>query len=179
MTEPLTLARPYARAAFEMASAHDVRRDWADKLAFAAAVAADPRVASLFGDPRVAQNDLAALVLPSGEPADSLFAGFVRVLAENRRLPVLPEISALFETLKREAERVVKISVRSAAPIEATETIRLKEALQRRFGRDNEIEIEQSIDASMLGGAIIDAGDVVIDGSVRGRLARLQQALMN
>jgi F-type H+-transporting ATPase subunit delta len=177
MSNALTLARPYARAAFELARSNNALGDWAGKLAFAAQVAADPRVTALFGDPRVAQADLAALVTPEGESADSPFAGFVRVLAENGRLPVLPEIGALFEGLKNEAERVLKVSVRSATPIDAGETAKLKEALKRRFGRD--IEIEQSIDAGMLGGAVIDAGDIVIDGSVRGRLARLEQALAN
>jgi F-type H+-transporting ATPase subunit delta len=175
MSSALTLARPYARAAFEMARSNNALGDWAGKLAFAAQVAADPRVTALFGDPRVAQADLAALVTPEGEAADSPFAGLVRVLAENGRLPVLPEIGALFEQLKNEAERVLKVNVRSATAIDAGDTAKLKDALKRRFGRD--IEIEQSIDASMLGGAVIDAGDVVIDGSVRGRLARLEQAL--
>ena len=177
MTQPITLARPYARAAFEMASAHGARREWAEKLAFAAAIAVDPRVASLFGDPRVAENDLADLVLPRGEPADSLFAGFVRLLAENHRLPVLPEIHAAFEQLKDEAERVLKINIRSTTPIDPAESARLQAALKRRF--DREIEIEHSIDPTLLGGAVIDAGDVVIDGSVRGRLARLNQTLAN
>lgn len=175
MSNALTFARPYARAAFELARSHNALGDWAGKLAFAAQVAADPRVASLFGDPRVAENDLVALVLPEGEAADSPFASFVRVLAENGRLPVLPEIGALFEELKDEAERVLKVNVRSATPIDAAETAKLKGALKRRFGRD--IEIEQTVDASVLGGAVIDAGDVVIDGSVRGRLARLEQVL--
>jgi F-type H+-transporting ATPase subunit delta len=175
MSSALTLARPYARAAFEMAREHGSLGEWAGKLAFAAQVAADPRVVSLFGDPRVAVGDLSALMLPEGEAAESPFAGFVRVLAENGRLPVLPEIGALYEQLKNEAERVLKVNVRSATPIDAAETAKLKDALKRRFGRD--IEIEQSVDANMLGGAIIDAGDVVIDGSVRGRLARLEQAL--
>ena len=175
MIQPITLARPYARAAFEMAPAHGGRREWADKLAFAAAVAADPRVASLFGDPRAAENDLAELVLPQGEPADSVFGRFVRLLAENHRLPVLAEIHALFEQLKDEAERVLRINIRSSTPISPAESMRLRNALKRRFDRD--IEIEHSIDPSLLGGAIIDAGDVVIDGSVRGRLARLEQAL--
>jgi F-type H+-transporting ATPase subunit delta len=177
MSNALTLARPYARAAFELARENKALGDWAGKLAFAAQVAADPRVAALFGDPRVAESDLAALVLPDGETDDSPFAGFVHVLAANARLPVLPEIGALFEELKHEAERVLKVNVRSATPIDAAETGKLKDALKRRFGRD--IEIEQSIDAGMLGGAIIDAGEVVIDGSVRGRLARLEQALTN
>lgn len=175
MSSALTLARPYARAAFELARSGNALGEWAGKLAFAAQVAADPRVAALFGDPRVAQKDLAALVMPEGEAADSPFAGFVHVLSENRRLPVLPEIGALFEELKHEAERVLKVNLRSAAPIDATETAKLKDALKRRFGRD--IEIEQSVDEDVLGGVVIDAGEVVIDGSVRGRLAQLEQAL--
>lgn len=175
MSSAITLARPYARAAFELAHSSGTLGEWAGKLAFAAQVAADPRVAALFGDPRVAQDDLAALVMPEGEAADSPFAAFVRTLAENRRLPVLPEIGALFEQLKNEAESVLKVSLRSATPIDAAETAKLKDALKRRFGRD--IEIEQTVDTNMLGGLVIDAGDVVIDGSVRGRLARLEQAL--
>lgn len=177
MSSALTLARPYARAAFELARSNNALSDWAGKLAFAAQVAVDPRVVALFGDPRVAVKDLAALVTPPGEAADSSFSVFLNVLAENRRLPVLPEIGALFEELKHEAERVLKVNLRSATPIDATEAAKLKDALKRRFGRD--IEIEQSIDESVLGGLVIDAGDVVIDGSVRGRLARLQQALAN
>ena len=175
MSDALTLARPYARAAFELAHSTNTLGAWADKLGFAAQVAADPRVARLIGDPRMAEDDLVALALPEGEPGDSPFAMFVRVLAENARLPVLPEIGALYDELKQEVERVLKVNVRSATVLDAAETAKLKEALKRRFGRD--IEMEQSVDASMMGGAVIDAGDVVIDGSVRGQLARLEQAL--
>lgn len=175
MSNALSLARPYARAAFELAQAQGSLGEWAGKLAFAAEVAADPRVGALFGDPRLAENDLIALVLPQGEADDSPFARFVQVLADNGRLPVLPEIGALFEELKQEAERTLTVNLRSAAPVDAGEVVKLKDALKRRFGRD--IELHQSIDSSVLGGAIIDAGDVVIDGSVRGGLARLGQAL--
>lgn len=177
MIQPITLARPYARAAFEIASAHNARSEWSEKLAFAAVVAADPRVASLLGDPRATDNDLAELALPHAEPGDSLFANFVRLLTRNHRLAVLPEIHALFEALKDQAEQVLKVTVRSSTPIDATESAHLQAALKRRFKRD--IEIEHSIDPTLLGGAIIDAGDVVIDGSLRGRLARLEQALMH
>lgn len=175
MSSAITLARPYARAAYELACAHDTLQTWAGKLAFAAYVAADPRVSSLFGDPRAPVDRLAAVVLPEGEEAESLFARFVQTLADNGRLPVLPEIYALFNELKNEAESVLHVKVRSATPIGADEAVRLAEALKRRFGRA--IEMEQSIDPTLLGGAIIDAGNVVIDGSVDGRLARLQQAL--
>ncbi|KAB2897149.1 MAG: F0F1 ATP synthase subunit delta [Dokdonella sp.] len=175
MSDALTFARPYARAAFELARAHSALGEWAGKLAFAAQVAADPRVVALIGDPRVAQDELARLVAPQGEPADSQFATFLGLLAHNHRLVVLPEIAALFTALKNEAERVLKVGVRSAAPLGEAETAKLKDALKRRFGRD--IELEASLDPDMLGGAVIDAGDVVIDGSVRGRLARLEQTL--
>lgn len=177
MSTAITLARPYARAAFELADSHHALGEWAGKLAFAAQVALDPRVIALFGDPRAANGQLAALVMPESESADSEFAHFLQVLADNGRLPVLPEIGALFVELKNEAERVLKVSVRSPMPIDASDVARLKEALKRRFGRD--IDMQQHIDADMLGGAIIDAGNVVIDGSVDGRLARLQQALAN
>jgi F-type H+-transporting ATPase subunit delta len=175
MSQPLTLARPYARAAFELASSGHALGDWAKKLAFAAQAAADPQVRSLFGNPRIGAAELASLFLPDGEAADSPFAGFVKLLAENQRLEALPEIAALFEQQKREAEKILQVRVRTAAPIDASETTKLTDALKRRFGRD--IELEQTVDPSVLGGAVIDAGDVVIDGSVRGRLHQLEAAL--
>jgi F-type H+-transporting ATPase subunit delta len=175
MSSALTLARPYARAAFELARSRNALSDWAGKLAFAAQVAADPQVAGLFGNPRVTADELASLFIAEGETADSDFSHFVQLLADNRRLPVLPEIGALFEELKLESERVLKVQLRAAAPIDESEVAKLKEALKRRFGRD--IELTQSVDTDIIGGAIIDAGEVVIDGSVRGRLARLEQAL--
>jgi F-type H+-transporting ATPase subunit delta len=175
MSQPLTLARPYARAAFELASAGHTLGEWASKLAFAAQVAADPAVRALFGNPRVTPGELASLFLPDGEPGDSPFASFVKLLADNHRLEALPEIAALFEQQKREAEKTLQVRVRTAAPIGPDEAARLKDALKRRFGRD--IELEQTVDPGVLGGAIIDAGDVVIDGSVRGRLHQLEAAL--
>src|SRR5690606_25951691 len=144
MSNALSLARPYARAAFELARSTRSLGDWAGKLAFSAHVVADARVAALLGDPRVNRADLVTLLLPERETADSPFANFLRLLAENGRLPVLPEIAALYEQLKQDAERVLKVSLRTAAPIDAAETDKLKDALKRRFGRD--IEIEQSID---------------------------------
>jgi F-type H+-transporting ATPase subunit delta len=175
MSQPLTLARPYARAAFELAASGNALGDWASRLAFAAQAAADPQVRSLFGNPRIGPAELASLFLPDGEPADSPFAGFVKLLAENQRLQALPEIAALYEQQKREAEKVLQVHLRTAAPIDANETAKIKDALKRRFGRD--IELEQTVDPSVLGGAVIDAGDVVIDGSVRGRLHQLEAAL--
>jgi len=175
MAEALTLARPYARAAFEVARGQGALADWARRLALAAELAVDPRVAGFLGDPRVTTGQRAELVLPEGEAADSPFTAFVRLLAENDRLPLLPEIGALYEALRQESEQVLHVNVRAAAPLDAAAGDRLRDALKRRFGR--EIEMTATIDPSVIGGAVIDAGDIVIDGSVRGQLARLGEAL--
>jgi F-type H+-transporting ATPase subunit delta len=175
MMEPITIARPYARAAFEVASASGVRNEWLDKLVFAAQVAAEPRIVALFGDPRVPANVMTSLFVRGNEASDATFGRFLGVLAENGRLRELPEIAALFEQMKRDAENVLNVRVRSAVAMDDAEVARLVKALKRRFGRD--IELERTVDPTMLGGAVIDAGESVIDGSLRGRLAKLEAAL--
>ena len=175
MSETLTLARPYARAAFASAQTGSALADWSRKLGVAAQIVADPRVHSLVGDPRVGNADLVRLLLPPDDSGDSAFVRFVALLVENRRAGLLPDIAALFEELKRESERVLKVTVRSAVPFANGQADAIKSVLSKRFGRD--IELEQRIDPSVIGGAVIDAGDMVIDGSVRGRLARLESAL--
>lgn len=175
MAEALTRARPYARAAFEVARGQAALADWTRRLALAAELSADPQVAGFLADPRVSIQQRAALVLPEGEAADSPFAAFVRLLAENDRLALLPEIGALYEGLRQEAEQVLRVTVRTATSLDAAAGERLREALKRRFGR--EIEMTSQVDPAVIGGAVIDAGDVVIDGSVRGQLTRLGDAL--
>ena len=173
MSQALTLARPYARAAFSHARDKGVLAGWSGALAFAARVAADPRVEGLLGDPRLADADAVMLLAPQG--ADEDFKRFLALLADNRRLPLLPEIAGLYDELRLEAERVVKARVTSATELPASELETIKVALRKRFGRD--VEIETAVDESLIGGAVIDAGDVVIDGSLRGKLDRLQSAL--
>ena len=175
MAQSLTIARPYARAAFELASADGAQGAWAGKFAFAAEVAVQPQVVALFGDPRVLPSALAALFARADEAPDSAFSRFLGVLAENGRLRALPEIAALFEQMKRDAEHVLKVRVRSAVPLDDAEATRLVEALKRRFHSD--IQLERSVDPAVLGGAVIDAGETVIAGSLRSRLAKLETAL--
>ena len=175
MSETLTLARPYARAAFETASKGNALAAWSQKLGFAAQLISDARVGALVGNPRLGNAELTGLLLPPDEAVSSQFAGFLQLLVENRRAPLLPDIAALFEELKRDAERVLKVTLRSAAALPQAQADAIKAALKKRFGR--EIELETRIDPNVIGGAVIDAGDVVIDGSVRGRLARLESAL--
>lgn len=175
MSSRETLSRPYARAAFELGKGHNALADWSSKLGFAAAVAAQPEVVELIGNPRVTADQLKTLFLPNGEAADSAFALFVAQLAANRRLALMPEIAAQFEQLKRESERVLQVRVKTAVALEASQAEAIKASLAKRFARD--IVIESSIDPSVLGGAVIDAEGLVIDASVRGKLERLQQAL--
>jgi F-type H+-transporting ATPase subunit delta len=175
MSETLTLARPYARAAFESASKTNALAAWSHKLNFAAQLVADARVGALIGNPRIGNAELTGLLLPPDETVDSPVAGFLALLVENRRAQLLPDIAALFEEFKRDAERVLKVTLRSATPVSDMQIDAIKIALKKRFGRD--IDLDQRIDPSVIGGAVIDAGDLVIDGSVRGRLARLESAL--
>lgn len=177
MSETLTLARPYARAAFEVARDSQALAAWSHKLGFAARVFADPRVRVIVGDPRLDNAALTALLLPPDESSASTFAAFVRLLVENRRVDLLTDIDALFEQFKRDAEGVLKVTLRAADAVPAAQIDAIKAALKKRFNRD--IELDQVMDPSVLGGAVIDAGDVVIDGSVRGRLQRLEAALMS
>ena len=173
MSQALTLARPYARAAFATARDERAFAGWTDALGFAARVAADPRVGGLLGNPKLTDSD--AVMLLSPEPQSESFARFLKLLADNRRLALLPEIAGLYEQLRAEAERVVKATVTSAAALPSGELDKITAALRQRFGR--EVEVETAIDESLIGGAVIDAGDVVIDGSLKGKLERLQAAL--
>lgn len=175
--QSITLARPYARAAFELARTEGTLAAWSHALAFAAQVAQDPRVAALSNDPRVQTEQLVALHLPESTKADSPFGKFLTELAERHRLPLLTDVAALYETYKRESESQLLVKVTSAMAMDATQTQQLKASLKRRFKR--EIELETQVDPSLLAGVVIDTGSEVIDGSARGRLQRLASVLTN
>ncbi|ATD66113.1 MULTISPECIES: F0F1 ATP synthase subunit delta [Luteimonas] len=173
MSQAMTIARPYARAAFAIARDGGQFAPWSDALAFSARVAADPQAAALLGHPALSHDDAVALLAPEG--ADARFAEFLALLATNGRLAQLPEIAGLYEELRAEAEHVVLATVTSATELPEAEVEQIRAALKRRFGR--EVQVETAVDASLIGGAVISAGDVVIDGSLKGKLARLQSAL--
>ncbi|MEP6633916.1 MAG: F0F1 ATP synthase subunit delta [Luteimonas sp.] len=170
-----TLARPYARAAFALAQGSGAAATWSQALGLAARIAADPRVASLLGNPKLTHAD--AVTLLSSDGAGEHFGNFLALLADNRRLALLPDIAGLFEELRAEADRVVKAKVTSASALPAGELEGIKAALKKRFGR--EVELETAVDEALIGGAVISAADLVIDGSLRGKLSRLQTALAN
>ena len=175
MAQAITLARPYARAAFEVAHAAGSLDTWSQALAFAAAVAKDSRVAGLGNDPRVLPAQLVALHLPAGIAADAPFGQFLVELADQRRLALLPEVAELYEAYKRESESQLLVKVTSAMALDVAQAEQLRASLQRRFKR--EIALETHVDATLLAGVVVDTGTEVIDGSARGRLAQLAGAL--
>jgi F-type H+-transporting ATPase subunit delta len=174
MSNSLTFARPYARAAFSLAQDQGRLPAWTQLIGFSAAAVSDPAMVPVLGNPRVSAEQLVELLLPLGE-VDPTFRQFLTVLAANRRLALLPEIAALYAQHRAEAERVVKATVTSAQPLEPVEVEALRISLRKRLGRD--VELATALDPALIGGAVIDAGDVVIDGSIRTKLARLGAAL--
>jgi F-type H+-transporting ATPase subunit delta len=176
MADRLTIARPYARAAFEEARENGGLAPWSDALQAAAIVVKDPRVASLLDNPRVTPAELAQLV--DGIAAGSLGAqgaNFVRTLADNHRLGYLPEIAQLFDLLKDEAEGMADVTVSSASPLDEAQRSKLSAALEQRLRRKVRLHFE--IDPALIGGAVLRAGDLVIDGSLRTRLERIAYEL--
>lgn len=172
-----TLARPYARAAFEYAREHGELAAFSRQLAHAAVVAGLPEVAALIGHPKVARESVLELLLEPGQSIDTPFGRLLRILAENGRLGLLADIAALYELLRAEAENVLDVKVRAAAALDEDQHRRLAEALRRRFGRD--IRLHVTIDPGLLAGAVVDAQGLVIDGSLRARLDRLRHELMH
>jgi F-type H+-transporting ATPase subunit delta len=176
MAETITVARPYAQAAFNYATEQQALREWSDMLALLATVAVDPDMARLIESPYLTETQLADLIVDiCGDRLTVNGANFVRVLAANRRMELLPDIAALFEIERQEAEGTIKAELVSAYPATDEQQARIIEGLRRRLGKD--VELSCSTDAGLLGGAIIRAGDLVIDGSVRGKLQRLGSAL--
>ena len=176
MAETITVARPYAQAAFNYATEQQALREWSDMLALLAMVAADPDMVRVIESPQLTEKQLADLMVDvCGDRLTDKGANFVRVLADNRRLELLPDIAALFEIQRQEAEGTIKAELVSAYPATDEQQALIIESLRRRLGKD--IELSCSTDAGLLGGAIIRAGDLVIDGSVRGKLQRLGSTL--
>jgi F-type H+-transporting ATPase subunit delta len=175
MAERLTIARPYAKAVFALAHAAQRMPQWSKALAIAASVVADARVAALIGNPAVSAEQLVALITGVGGDAfDDSAKNFIRTLAANKRLGFLPEIAARYEQLRADAERSVDVTVTSAVELSAAQKKHYTEAMRKRL--DREVHLHCEIDPSLIGGAIVRADDLVIDGSVRAGLAQLAAA---
>ncbi|WP_341677175.1 F0F1 ATP synthase subunit delta [Niveibacterium sp. SC-1] len=175
MAENVTIARPYADAAFSLAREANALDGWAGALARLAAVASDPVVRETIGDPRATTDKLARLFTDVAGNLDPVQQNFVTLLAENERLAVLPEISSLYDAQKNEAQGVLQAVVSSAFPIDDSALTRLVADLEERFKA--KVNATVQIDPELIGGVKIAVGDEVIDASVRGKLAAMAAAL--
>lgn len=176
MAELTTLARPYAKAAFEIALADSELNGWSKMLGMAAAVASDREVRDFLSVPSLSAEQVAqAFIGICGDVLNDKGRNLVHLLAENKRMVLLPDIFALYEMLKANQEKSLDVEVSTAFEISSEVSSALAEALKRRLQRD--IRLSTRVDQSLLGGALIRAGDTVIDSSVRGKLAKLAESM--
>ena len=176
MIEPITLARPYARAAFEHARVAGELAQWQDALEQLAAVTRDHKVSVMLKSPsQTAQQRAENLATLVGDSLPASVVNLLMIMADNGRLSLLPEVATLFEQFKQAVESTVTVVVTSAYPLSDDETRVLSETMTSKL--DRSVTLTSETDPSLLGGAIIRADDLVIDGSVRGRLDKLAGAL--
>lgn len=178
MAELTTFARPYAKAAFEYAKNIQQLTQWSQMLNLAAVVSAHEGVRPLLKKPRTNPTAKAEAFLEvCADSLDKPAQNFIQVLAEHNRLVLLPEIAGLFELLKAEQEKIVEVQVISAFALTEQQQEQLIEVLRARLGREVRLTVVE--DASLIGGVLIHAGDLVIDGSVRGKIAKLAEAMIS
>jgi F-type H+-transporting ATPase subunit delta len=171
-----TIARPYAEAAFEVAKADGSVDAWSDGLSLLGAIAEDPQVAAQIDNPNATSEQLVDLIFGvAGEGLNGHQQNLVRLLAANKRLIVLPDIARLFAQMKTVYDGLRHIEVTSAFPVSDAELAELGERLKAHFGADVDLGVAE--DPSLIGGIKVRAGDIVIDGSIRGKLERLSNDL--
>ncbi len=176
MAELTTVARPYAKAAFQFAHEHGSLNEWSVMFAFTSAAVSEAAVAAIVDNPALTHNQQAdALIQLCADAMDETRRNFIQLLAKNKRLSALPEIARLYESYKAELEKTVDVEVVSAFEMNSQQTDTLANALRRRLGRG--VNLTSTVDPSIIGGVIIRAGDMVIDGSVKGKLAKLAEKL--
>ncbi len=177
MSELTTIARPYAKAAFDFAVEANAVESWLEQLTFAAQVSQDDTIqAYLSGGVSVEQATTLFLNV-CGEQVDSKGQNFLKLLAENHRLLALPQVLEQFCELKAEHEKTVNVDVTSAVKLKAAQTKAISAALEKRLAR--KVKLNCKVSKKIISGLIIQAGDMVIDGSTKGKLNRLTQTLQS
>jgi len=172
MAENIIVARPYAKAIFELAREGDAVEEWGSMLALACRTLEDDAFLVYMHSPGAEPGRLVDIILSvCGEHAGELQQNFLRLLAENRRLGSLRAIAEEFANLRDEHENVADVEVTSAVPLSEEQKQEIGAAMKSRLGKN--VRLNCDVDAALIGGAIIRSGDVVIDGSLRGRLDQL------
>jgi len=177
MSELTTVARPYAKAAFDFAVEAKAMDSWLSQLAFAAEVAQDKTIIGYLSGGASVEQAQAIFLNVCGEQVDSEGQNFLKVMAKNERLLVLPQVLEQFIELKAEFDQEVSVDVTSAVEVTAEQKTTLSAALEKRLAR--KVKLNCLVDASIVSGLVIKAGDMVIDGSVKGKLNRLATTLQS
>ncbi len=177
MAESQTIARPYADAAFSLAVEQNALPAWSEALTRLAAVMRTPEALAIVADPRLAVDRIVEIIAEAAGQLSTEQRNFVRVLAENDRLAVLPEIAVQFEEKRNRHDDVLDVDVVSAYPVTDSQLADVVATLQERFGR--KVKATPEVDPELIGGVMIRIGDEVIDASVRGKLAQLAATLKN
>lgn len=177
MSEFITVARPYAKAAFDFAVEHQNVERWQQMLAFAAEVARNKQMADLISGALAPEKMSASFIAICGDQLDEAGQNLIKVMAENRRLIVLPDVLEQFIQLRDASNATVDVEVSSASTLSDEQLTKISTAMEKRLSR--KVKLNCKIDKSVMAGVIIRAGDIVIDGSVRGRLERLADVLQS
>lgn len=175
MAEQSTLARPYAKAAFESAKAASALADWSEALATMAAVSLDEKIKKALADPASSATGNVSMLTEVAPEAGKVVKNLLMALSDQKRLALLPDVSVLFDQFRAEEERTVPVTVSSAFALTDEQAARLKEKLKNKLGR--EVELVSEVNESLIGGVVIRTPDLVIDGSVTGKLAKLAEAM--
>lgn len=177
MSELTTVARPYARAAFEFATEHNCIEAWADMLVFAANVASNATVAELLKGQKAAQELASLFINVCGDQLDKHGQNFIKIMAENGRLSVLPRVTELYSDLEDEYKKQIDVTVVSAYKLSKKQKEELSKSLAKRLAR--KVNLNCSIDKTLITGMVITAGDLVIDSTAKGQLNRLSHTLQS
>jgi F-type H+-transporting ATPase subunit delta len=178
MSELATLARPYAAAVFKLSKETGATEKWSKSLMFISAVLNDKEIVVVVDNPKLGKERLSALMLDICQgQVDQQGANFLKLLIQNNRLTLVPTIARLFEALKAESEGYVDVEVSTAYAFSKEEKQRFTAALEKKLSK--RVNMNVSVDKSLIGGVLVRAGDRVIDGSIRGRLQQLVKTTLN
>jgi F-type H+-transporting ATPase subunit delta len=175
MSEFVTLARPYAKAAFDYAKNADLVSTWLQNLTVSAGIASVPEIANSFSSPE--KNNEVLVSLLSSDDADQGYMNFLNLLADNNRLGLLPDVVNLFQFISEQDSKVLSADVYTAEKLDQDQLKGIAASLSKRTGKN--IKLRQHIDKTLLSGARIQAGDLVIDGSLKAKLDKLKTQLLN
>lgn len=176
MAELTTIARPYAQAVFKLARENNSLEQWSAMLVTAAAVVQDPAMCEVMASARLDREQITTMMIEvCADALDEQGRNLIRLLDENDKLRLLPEIAVVYEHYRAEAEQTIEAEMVSAFPVTESQQEKMASALAKRLG--SKVSLDVSVDQTLLGGAIIRAGDMIIDGSVQGKLNKLASAM--